>query len=496
LILVLIAFGCGDAPLQHTAPPLSDAAPPPPAAVVLAPATWIHPYVGDVQIDGMASDASGAIYAGGYFVGRMMLDEQRSLTSIADSEGRPTKDIFVTKHRPDTGAIEWARHFGGAGLEGNAYDLVASDGEHGRLVVASGAFSGSVDFDEIRLTSAIESGSGSGSSGVYGNMFLAALEPTSGKTQWAIQASGDKVVSGGNEIAIAPDGYVVQVGMFGGTAAGGSMRLGATELGFDGGRFDTYVAKVRLKDGGVEWVRHIGGSGGQRGKAIAADEQGNIVVAGDSASGETRFGAAAFESNASSDQDFWIAKYNPRGELLWWKSYASAGYDEVKGIGVERGTGTIVVAAAFGGRSLNLGGDVIVRNDVSIKAGMGVVFGLAPDGQSVRWSNTIGSVVKCCELEVDPTSGHTFLGNAAINQDLTARVALLTELDQTGTKRNSWTVDAVGAEFGELTLPTAHSVAVAGSFEGNRLSFDTNHTVTVSPSTPKARTQFVLSIAR
>lgn len=451
---------------------------------------WTHPYTGEVQIDGIAADARGDVYSAGYFVGRATFGEGHVFDSVAGTDG-PTKDIFVAKHLAATGELAWVRHFGGSGAEGNVYDVtVSEDG----TVVLSGAFSGEVDFEGTRLVSTASAGSGTSSSGTYGSMFLVGVD-AGGHVRWARQATGE-VLSGGNEVAKAAGGGVLQVGIYGGRdAPGGSLGLGATELPFGGGTYDSYVARLDAT-GSVVWANAVSGTGAQRGKAIAEDEEGNVLVAGDAWSGSTEL--APGDSFASDEQDFWVAKYSASGALLWSRHFASSGVDEVKGIGADK-AGNVVVAASFAGPALEL--DPATRAVATTGAkNTGVVFALSPDGQTVAWMNTLTQVSKCCELEVE--GEHTFVGLAALGPSVTyadgavfpvggaPRGALLAELGPGGRQARSWTVQAESAEFGELALQPG-AVAVAGSFTGPTARFGD-----LVMAGTMARTQFVLSLAR
>lgn len=466
-LLMAVICACAGSGSTITDPP-----PPPPAPPSSSPpVAGVWPYRGDTQIDGISSSAHG-LYAAGYFVGQADFGDGNVLQSVA-SGGTPTKDIYIAKHRMN-GALEWVRHFGGAGVEGNIYDIATSADD---VTYASGAFSGTVAFDDIALTATLEAGRGSSSSGTYGNMVLAAIEG-SGRVRWALQAKGD-VLSGGNEVAVDAWGAIAQVGIFGGTASpGGALHIDGIQVGFEGGRFDSYVAKFS-PDGAALWVKHIGGMGAQRGKAVAADADGNILVAGDAWGGETRFasGQGFAVADAQPGQDFWVAKYDPSGSLLWWRTFASSGMDEVKGIGADA-DGNVIVAAAFTGPSLQL----LNRTASSASPGMdtGVVFKLAADGSQTLWLNTLSFVNKCCELEVD-SRGHTYAATGAVGpsvQDATGaefavggmpRGGLLIEFDATGAVVRTQTVTADRAELGELTVLSNGAVGLAGSFEGTEL---------------------------
>lgn len=461
----------------------------PPSSPVEA---WAFRYAGDIQIDGMGCDERGDVYTAGYFVGRVELDASHVLESVVDDTGAPTKDIYVAKHGRGTGALEWVRHFGGAGREGNVYDIVVgSDG----TAVSSGAFSGTVDFDGRVLTSTVAAGGGSASSGTYGNMFAFGLDG-SGAVRWATQATGD-VVSGGNEIAVDPTGGYVQVGMFGGAdRPGGTLTIGAHDLAFEGGWFDTYVTRLSTA-GEPRWLAHIGGNGAQRGKGVVADAQGNIVVVGDAWNGETRFGPG--DVFVSDKQDFWVAKYAPDGQLMWSRHYGSEGSDEVKGVGVD-GEGNVIVAASIEGSSVMLGTE---RIEAERGAGeTGIVFALSADGARVLWTNTISSVERCCELEVD-ARGHIFVTTSAhaplvrFGRGSSSAVGgstvggLLVELDATGSVVQSWAPQGEAGALGELSLLPGGSVAVTGWFRGQAMSLGE-----ISLAGTEQRTEYVLVVPR
>jgi gliding motility-associated-like protein len=76
---------------------------------------------------------------------------------------------------------------------------------------------------------------------------------------------------------------------------------------------DIFIVKTNSV-GIVQWVRHAGSTGVDKGLDIAADKNGNTVVTG-YFSGTATFGSQTIIS--AGQQDIFIAKYNASGNLLW-----------------------------------------------------------------------------------------------------------------------------------------------------------------------------------
>lgn len=98
--------------------------------------------------------------------------------------------------------------------------------------------------------------------------------------------------------------------------------------------------------GKVLWVRSGGGTKIDRGYAVAADSQGNCVVTGHFESPDAVFGS--HKPSLAGEYDAFAAKYDAGGELVWFQSFGGKGYDYGHGVGMD-GAGNAVVTGALAG---------------------------------------------------------------------------------------------------------------------------------------------------
>ena len=92
------------------------------------------------------------------------------------------------------------------------------------------------------------------------------------------------------------------------------------------------------------WYVFITGPNDQASMAIAADAEGDVIVTGH-AVGPTDFGAG--EEPAISAHDFFVAKYDPTGALVWVRRFGEPGVEPTD-VAVD-GHDNIVVVGQYGG---------------------------------------------------------------------------------------------------------------------------------------------------
>ncbi len=152
------------------------------------------------------------------------------------------------------------------------------------------------------------------SAATFGNITLAsngfadifvAKQNASGQFLWAVRAGNP---SSGNDrsagIALDSSGNVFVTGYFDGTA-----QFGALSLTSAGGS-DVFVAKLDGGNGQFLWVQQRGGSGYDRGNAVAIDPSGNLIVAGG-------FDALDAASSNSNSPVMFVSKFTTDGAELW-----------------------------------------------------------------------------------------------------------------------------------------------------------------------------------
>jgi len=246
----------------------------------------------------------------GSFSGVLDLEGQAELTSAGDRDG-------VLMRLDRGGEIVWLQQFGAAGGD---FGFNLALGPDDRIAV-SGIFSDTVDFGGQTLTA---EGAGGGLSFLGEDMFVAIFDGRGALEQLTHFAGPDTV--GGNEIAWTADGGLVVIGN-----GFGTVRVPGTDLsvGNRGGQ-DALVA--RLDAGGLPlWLRPLGATGDDQGRAIAVDDAGAIYFAGQF-EGQWLDGDIAFSSRGS--EDGLIVSLAADGGLRWARQIGGVGTDRVRGLAV------------------------------------------------------------------------------------------------------------------------------------------------------------------
>jgi hypothetical protein len=213
---------------------------------------WVttFPSESSSPVKAVAVDEAGDVYATGW----------SGLTTDFDGEehtGTGDRDLFVGRFRGSDGGRVWVGTIGGFyPAEGRALAFTST----GDLLLG-GNFAGDVD-----LGCGVLSGAGSTL-----DVLVARLTPD-GDCTWSRRYGGNfhdelwaLARSDGDDVAIA--GSFVGTADFGGGAV--------TPLG----ELDVFVTSLS-SDGAVQWARRVGGAGTDEVRALAFDDAGDVVVAG------------------------------------------------------------------------------------------------------------------------------------------------------------------------------------------------------------------------
>jgi len=234
-------------------------------------------------------------------------------------KGSTDWDALVAKFDAD-GRLLW-RHLFGDGDDQRATS-VAVDGSGS--VVAAGCCKGSVDFGGGTLTSA-------GDFDIWVAKFDA-----DGNHLWS-QRFGDASKQMEVHAAVDGSGNVVLAGYYDGV-----LNFGGGDMTSEGG--DTYAAKFNA-EGDHIWSRRFGGELAQQCVGVAADDSGNIVIAG-RFQGAVDFGGGKLRS--AGNFDIFVAKFDAGGSHIW--SYSPGGEDAQKASSVAvDGSGNVVLTGDFRG---------------------------------------------------------------------------------------------------------------------------------------------------
>ena len=330
------------------------------------------------------------------------------------SEGTTSTDYFTVKLHKDTKAVIWSdQHDGGTNQEDDAMSVVADaagniivtgnsfqfpGGESENInslytlkyqaaapatILWKGQYNGPAKIDD-RATTIVVSGDGTGTTGIVGHgkstptnddiyALAYASSPELGGTGMAIPLwAATPFNGGGNDYASAA--------AF--DADGNLFVTGYSETAAGSGVYRTFTAKYCGKaspscagktPGQIIWSDLHAGSGDNRGKSIAVDNDGNVYVSG-------------FGINAGTGRDFLLLKYDGKAvptdqRLIWARTSngAAGGDDQAVSVRVDSidnnaiVTGDVLTTACAGE-------PLFCDNDIR-------VIRYAPDG-SVVWTST------------------------------------------------------------------------------------------------------------
>lgn len=339
-----VDVGCGPVSTSSTSGSLLLFALSPSGACV-----WSRGFTGTgSEPGGVAVDAEDNIVVAGTFSG--MLDLGCGTLTSAGGQ-----DALLARLDP-TGACLWSRAFGDVAAQQGVAVKTGATGD----VVFLGTFAGAVNLGLGPLTSA-------GSTDV----FLACFSPD-GTAMWT-ERFGDSQAQTAAALAVSPTGDVVIAGAFSGTLnLGGGVLVSAGGVDVFLGRFDA--------QGTALWSKRLGGTGEERGLAVAVDAAGNTLLGGTFTSTVDLGGGPL--TNAGGVDGF-VGKFSPQGAHLWSRDLGAASDQAVTALASD-GLGNVVLAGNVTG-SVDLGGGPLTSaggTDVLVAAYSG-------DGAHL-WSRVLG----------------------------------------------------------------------------------------------------------
>lgn len=282
----------------------------------------------------VAVDNAGNTYSAGYFSGTIDFDPGAGVSTLTVNGNQ---DIYVTK-TDASGALVWARSFGGSGQDRGTGVAVDETGN----VYLSGVFFGTVDFDPGTGTSNITAVPASGEG------CIVKLD-AGGNFVWANATSTS---SGGicNAVTVDALGQVYIAGSFSGT---GDFDPGAGTANLtSAGGADAFAWKLS-SSGSYIWAKRWGGTGIDVGSSIAVDPSGNVIAAGTFLSTvdfDPGAGTANLATNGTGTggSDIFINKLDAAGDYVWARRIGGNGSDNGRGVAVDAG-GNVYITGGIQG---------------------------------------------------------------------------------------------------------------------------------------------------
>jgi hypothetical protein len=254
---------------------------------------------GDEHVNNMVLDASGNIYATGYFYGPVDFNPGAGiftlLGSAPDQLNGQLQDVYVTKLNND-GNFIWASKFGGPQSE-LGYALAVDSNEN---VYCSGVFFGMADFDPGTADYNLDS--------VFSSMYLAKLD-SNGQFGWAKKISGTGLVEP-RRMQFDTEGNLFINGLYSNTVSFGlspEFELTSTTVNTP----DVFIAKFAAS-GDALWVKSIGGTGEDDIYGMTITSEGSVYTSGSfSETADFNPDAATFNMTSAGSGDMFVSRLSP-----------------------------------------------------------------------------------------------------------------------------------------------------------------------------------------
>ena len=295
---------------------------------------------GTENASGVAVDATGNVY---------LVGQTSSTTGIASGGHQNTYsggvfDLMLIKFN-SAGLRQWATYYGGTGDETNSNLAVDASGN----VYLSGRTSS---------PTAIASGGHQNSYGGGGDAFLTKFS-SAGVREWGTYYGGTGE-DRGSAVAVDATGNVYLTGL---TASSTAIASGGHQNTYAGNN-DAFL--VKFNSAGVRlWGTYYGGTGDDRGNAVAVDASGNVFLSGETLS-TTGIASGGHQSTFSGGAgDAMLVMFNSAGVRQWGTYYGGTGDDRGNAVAVDAsgnvylsGRTASTTAIASGGHQNTYGGGV------------------------------------------------------------------------------------------------------------------------------------------
>ncbi len=276
----------------------------------------------------VVTDAGGNFYLTGYFN-----SSQLALgTTLLNNTGG--LDMYVVKYDP-SGNVIWAKSSTGSGND-VGYSLTVD--ATGNVYVVGSSNSNNLMFGSVGL-----------SAHGYDDVFVVKYDP-SGNVLWA-KAGGGINDDLGESVAVDASGNVYITGIF----ASHTINFSGTVLTTNGGNNDVFLVKYN-SGGTLVWAKNFGGYDDEGVGAVTLDATGNPYLTGSYLSPKIGFGTDTLVNGGG--LDLFTVKLDPSGNTVWAKTASGTLNDVGYDIKVDA-SGNVHVVGTFNSHNLTFGTTVL-----------------------------------------------------------------------------------------------------------------------------------------
>lgn len=290
------------------------------------------------QINDMAegvcntTDLNGNVIITGFFRGQVIFDTYTLNTSPNEHH------LFVLKYDPN-GNIQWVKNIGAGEAQSVSTDAT------GNIFVTGRFWSPTIVFGSYTLTNTGQD-----------NLFIVKFDPN-GNALWAKNSNAPDGAVFGNSVASDQSGNSI----VGGDYAASSVTFASTIFTLTAPGFDALLVKYS-SGGNFLWARSpLNGTNDDRGTSVCTDASGNIYFAGYFKSPMLTFGTTTLV-NSGIETSF-LTKYDPSGNVLW--AISPNGSDNVAYAVKCDNTGNIYLTGNFSSANIVFGTYTLTNTGVS-----------------------------------------------------------------------------------------------------------------------------------
>ncbi|RFS16975.1 SBBP repeat-containing protein [Emticicia sp. C21] len=266
-------------------------------------------------------DANGNIFVTGYFHNTITFGAN-TLTSSGQ------KDVFIAKYS-NNGTLQWVQRAGGTGDDEGKSLGVDSNGN----LYITGVINGNVTFGGNSYLSS-------------GNSVFIVKFDANGDLLWLRRGICSNGIAS-HSIVVDTNGKITVIGSF----------LGTVTFDFDtytsSGNTDVFLAQYS-SNGNLTWAKRLGGSSTDYGTDIALDSENNLVISG------SFQGSAGFDNfglTSSGGSDIFLVKFTSSGTVQWVRKDGGTSNELCHSMAIDVNgniyiTGEFLKPSVFGGTTL------------------------------------------------------------------------------------------------------------------------------------------------
>jgi hypothetical protein len=259
------------------------------------------------------------------------------------------KDFWFLK-LSNNGNLLWEKTFGFSGVDYGTALLEAKDG--GFLIAGVLDVSGSNGQGNSKSAAIRHAG---------GDYWVIKTDPT-GNLQWSRFFGGSFTDVPLGILEIDDNNFILV----------GSSDSNDFNISNSKGSYDFWITKI-ASDGSLIWEKSFGGSSIEEARAIAATNDGNFIIVGDTRSSDVD---VSLNNGAA---DIWIVKVSTEGDLLWEKTIGGSSFDVAKAVSKTQDNGFLIAGSS---RSLDNGFENKGQNDA-------LILKIDANGK-LLWQKTVG----------------------------------------------------------------------------------------------------------